>query len=810
MNTTGHTGHPTDDPNTDPATSLDPRNQALMAAIVAAMARIAVQSKRLWYDSAGGIRLESKKHCPTLHQFMTMVHQTGMTDEETEDMISRHMHATLAAEIATYGHRNARTTLPGLNFDVSTISGSIAYESAVAYKVDLPPHNDVYAQTHPAHVYYAGDIRTSLFTVTKDSAEEWLQQLGAAHAFCISVEVGQPELALTVDSMLIEELAIRLANRAVGDRTHPEAEPPRGRREEPLSPRDLEELIQRFVPLSSDLVATTLSENQTTLQMLIRLCEAKSHEQITQMPVHEVDFYAYLFKATRIGSAPHELRVELHHSGGEAASGADRDVLDALALALGGPTPPLRARSLWNWVCRHGARTRLAAIAAFQTISNWTPPSSGLFVHTVRADDHHLTLPRSKKSSSPSSSAPPACVRVGANNIPLVRLPVPSHVSFHGNYRLAAPRLHLPYGRLGLVPKQVLSLCLLCSLWELLHAHAEAPMRMLSPRLAAFACELAADEALAVSDMLLYQMNRKGTFVSNALASIRREIGEHESEFSDAAAQASCAMRHFSLAEFETLFDGRTPEGVRRLSAELTRRLQTLLGESPMRDDVLPPSLLAACGLIADTDHVSVITSAHTTEEHRSMLRHSGPEGEAACYYPRFALELLLSYTIPAVVGARNYICPGVGVGDVDALLPFPTPSALATCLSTNARAREWLRSAFASKEEEERVVAPQPPHDSVLRLSPEEMRALPPECAQFLCAQANRAIGLSTADKRQAFVAWRRPRASSTSSGAKRPTQLCIDGSALRALETLALDTSGEMDVDSSGVVAQPNTGPS
>ena len=768
--------HPTDDPATDPATSADPRARALMSALAEAMAVVSVQRRRLWHDSDGNIRLEPAHHCPSLHQLLVMESQVGGNDArraaELDALVGRHVHATIAARVATGGHALARSTPPTTNFNVSSISSSPTYTNAVTYTRDLF-HADG-SNTDAAPVFYAGDICSSLYTVALADAKRWLNRLITAHVFCIAVELGAAATTLVPEPALVEELAHRLAERAVARSTT--APSSSFDVSEPLSPRDFEGLIEKFVRVSPTLAAETLAENRAALGTLVRLCESDSREDVVE--ILDSTAFERLRRVTHIETAPHELRVELHHSGGVAASGADRDVLDALALALGNSmecddwhgmgahdssNAELRVRSLWAWVRRHGKRTLLAAKNALHTLAAWAPPVGRLFVRTVCVDVG--STPPSAGVVPPSHTPRPWCVRSGASSTPLVPLPPPSHVCFQGVYRLSAPRLHLPYGRLGLCAGQVLALCLICSLWELLHTYGEEPIGSLSPRLAAFACELAADEALMVADMLLHQIARRGTFVSSALTTIRRELAEPDSEFADAMAQVSCALRHFHMTEIVTLLNGRNSMGLQRLSDALMGRMHTLLGNSPIRDDQLPHRLLVTCGLAANSSRsISTPTPSSTHTSTMRADRWLTSCNPSTYYYPLFIFDMIRC-TVPAVVATRAYICPGVP----------SMPSALASSLATNNRAREWMHSLAAASSSTGLCEG----GEEVLRLSTREVNQLPVACARFLREQAAIVQGCDVHEKRTALIAWRKTREPSLS--AARPTTMCISVAALR-----------------------------
>jgi hypothetical protein len=303
---------------------------------------------------------------------------------------------------------------------------------------------------------------------------------------------------------------------------------------------------------------------------------------------------------------------------------------------------------------------------------------------------------------------------------------------------------------------------LICSLWELLHTYGEAPIGMLSPRIAAFACELAADEALMVSDMLLHQIVRRGTFVSSALATIREELAEPGSEFSDAIASASCSLRHFHLAEVFRLLNNRTPAALARLSDALMRRMRALLGESPLRDDTLPPGLLVSCGLAT-----SGARPFATTPSSFGVDRWVAVHGADAYYYPLLVFDMIRC-AVPALVASREYIGRGLHVHAGSA---HTSTTTLALHLATNPRARAWIHGLCDNAPETADDKEDSRRAESVLRLSKAEVDALPLACAQFLRGAAARAQG--TGANRHAPIAWRRSRVASAT--AAPPTELFI-----------------------------------
>ena len=543
--------------------------QHLLDALADAMCSMADARVSTWVDQRSGkVSVFERRECPSLHQLLLLRERLGYdpTDADAtkalmERLGTQHrrisdMIVDIEARLATIHRVQAWSVRCNVGMDSSPPSppsaAAVEPPTRVGAHLDLRGHTwAVRSMFQPGCAYRAGNMNAHLVHAVVPECENWLRRLAAGIIYCIQQE-REDWTAPVVDEGLVRSLGMQLAKRSLGISD--------GGRAYALSDRDFDQLLKRFVP--SDQRRATAARNEVieSLQWLVELCDARGEDALrrcldqSRTPNGRVPL---LNVSTRSGT-PTELKEALSSLGVSVVAGAP---MDNLWHALQNDKLNVALLSVREWCKRFGAPVGQAARRALWTINSMRSTAGTPFVSMLRKRD--------------AAERPDGCEER------LLAMPALRHVVATHQYDMIRPRFLQPHARMGLDSTQMLSLCIIDVVWELLGKYGEAAVAECHPKCVQRGLEVCRHEALLVRDFVEHEIAHRGRFVDYALDHVREQTLCTEGDLIDVVADASHKLRNHPMSSVVALVNRTDPCQLHDLATALNARMKDRCGANP-------------------------------------------------------------------------------------------------------------------------------------------------------------------------------------------------------------------------------------
>lgn len=614
----------------------------LIEALAEAMCAMADARVRTWVDKTSGeVSVFERHECPSLHQLLLLRERLGYDPTDTdatkalmERLGTQHrrisdMIVDVEARLSTLHRVQAWSVRCNVCMDSKPPpppspppSPAAADEPASA---DPPTRVGAYlalrghpwstrSMFQPGCAYRAGNMNAHLVHAVVPECENWLRRLAAGIIYCIQQE-REDWTAPIVDEALVRSLATQLAKRSLGISEH--------QHDYALSDRDFDQLLRRFVPVDQRRATAARNEVIESLQWLVELCDARDEDALRRcldqgrtpngrLPLLNV--------STRCGT-PTELKEALLSLGVSVVAG---DPMDNLWHALQNDKLNVALLSVREWCKRFGAPVGQAARKALWTINSARSNASTPFVSMLRKRD--------------------VTVRPDGCEERLLAMPALRHVVPAHQYDMIRPRFLQPHARMGLDSKQMLSLCIIDVVWELLGKYGEAAVAECHPKCIQRGLEVCRHEALLVRDFVEHEIAHRGRFVDYALDHVREQTLCTEGDLIDVVADASHKLRSHPMSSVVALVNRTDPCQLQDLASALNARMKDKCGASPFAVQAYGGAVLTPTPWSQDAASAQLITDVDMSIRTRSPSQ----------IYTATLPFQLLSFLAPCVAAFRQ------------------------------------------------------------------------------------------------------------------------------------------------------------
>ena len=602
-------------------TPTDARSAALVDGLASALATVSRARKLDWPDQhTGQLTRHPKATCPTLHQILSLRYAMGHDPTEEEKVLrnlaTEYADALRLSKICKVAHERSLCVDKSVDFHLGPFAALKEYTTKVRREDGVKA---------------ASTLRDELHSAVSAACTEWLLSVWNEIAHWVSLHCPSVDRGCGVNRRLVDELARRLAARAVDPPAVPDSAPSPS--SAPLvgggfEIASLRSLAEAHVEQDMDMAACATEMARDGLQWLVELCDSTSDVQIDRC-TEKVALAQLRYLCSKRGF-PTELKTAL---------GDRREAIDALASICAYEQPPVRKMALLDWRARYGRLVGNSSRRALIAMNRSSLP---------RGASAFASGPVLQKWD-PSSCAARSSAQRGA-----AVLSSPRHVLSTTTYALLTPKTLEPCTRTGMTASSIVSLFLVDAVSELIHHHGEIPPLRVNARIASRAFEASKHKSLYALDLILFDLSHGGRFVTHVLDSMRDEITlDVDSDMSDDVAAASHALRHFHLQDVVRFLSTKNADTLVTNVDLLTSSMRTRLGERPVYSLDIPPEVLSASGMLSDH-------SAASMPRPRLI---STDQSATRVYYPTLVFDLL-GVAVPAIAAFRRRMdfCRTVGM----------------------------------------------------------------------------------------------------------------------------------------------------
>jgi len=730
--------------------------RALETALADAIVIISSARRTSFPDAQGTHRHFDQSDAPTLHTLMTIESALGSDPMRRAETLSHlwneHNFALRSARFAQAFAASAQSDEHN-NIDMTDCATFAAYELYVA-RGEEP--------------YRAGGVRYKLFAAAYDRSISWIRSVAHCLRFALAQDVGLDHTAMEVDEALLEDVATRLAFRAMGEASVETERARRQRRDATSSSddtmplfsmaqlstvetietkcpnrmdaRNMESLLRKHAAPDQTLADNALCLDQASLQWLVEICSMPNPAEFDYSRLMHASCIESLKRVTNGVTRAPELSKEIDSFVNKKTI---YEAIEELQSILAEPTPT-RASGCYCWSKRFGAIIRPLAQSALYRLNQ--------SIHGESTHDF---------GKVPFFSS----VRTSRSDHTVVKLPKSTHCLLSRQYWITTGlRSKHSLERVGLCYRKALSTVIIHSLWELIGRFDEfKPMRMHST-LVRQVLDASKRETIFVVDIITAEIVHSGCYISKVIESVRNELLNPFGELQWFISAASYALRHFSDQDIISFLDNRDGASLRVLSDRLMQQVVQQIGVRPIRCDALSTHFMKTTGLIPKDAMLC---------EPRSRLDTAFLD---RVYHPSFPFDIL-GVVIPAVLLFRNHHVPHITMGSFGAEW-----RRLSSALGLIPSGQQWLRTLRSFQAESMLGNASESTQSrrdrrsklacfmgAELRIPHKEALMLPPDVTAFL---QSRMMSTLAAPR----VSWRHCRISDAGSGTtRRGMALCI-----------------------------------
>ena len=559
-------------------------------------------------------------------------------------------HARNAANVAERMQLIARLQTNTPNVSIKPLVKSATFDTSVVRvieeSINSPQSSQFLSWTKRNHTMdlpanHAGGFREYLTLVCRQPARNWLVELHCAIIYCLQRERGglgrhgKRLSSLNPDDDLLDELSDALAARVVCESMDAD----------PLSPSSIERLMQKYVKSCSKTRSESITRIKSALTCLWNLCQniyINDDRKLVDGSILSADSYELLCELVGLSGEwgpPSVLERALVKCRIHVTSGVD--ILTTLKGALKHPSGHSNCLTmLCKWTKEHGSAMISVLNVAFQFLDA-DCPSVPLNLCSTDSSVPFLKMVRPKQTEWSVCGPKPSYVHIQDFTL---------HTPENSN-------LYLPYEQHGLSPKQFLSHCLLCVLWELLHFYQIAPPFELMSQFVVQTFEVAKNEAQLVTQLIEYERAHNGSFVQSALERTNKQLMMNDGEMANTIAVASYALRHIDINKIWNVLNNLErceQHVVEHFLTSIGKRLSNLLGINPMHSTdkgtpTLSPRYLVQLGIINSSTSAIMNNKSSNTHLQQSRILYS----HVHKYYGMNIIAQLIGFSLPPLYQMR-------------------------------------------------------------------------------------------------------------------------------------------------------------